>query len=591
MREYALRCLTDSVGGLWGQERTAEAREKAKCTRAYGVQQQGRGRCVGLCVCLSVCRECAHLTCATVVVGLVVVVATGRSRGWGRERGCERKGRVGAGRGRQPSVRAEGARRRHREGKGPGRGRQEQRRRLVSRPRTAERRERGVVPLWARLERERRRYAQRRVGRPLLLHGRPRRASDRRERDVERGQTVLLGLLRRQPRRLGRRPRLAAVRTGLAKRAAARAAQAERREAHVELDGAPHAARRRVGGVRPRTRRRVRIRRGHAEAVAMHERAAVRARRGGRWRRRQREARAGRRRAPGDARTCELQRMARRTQNALGRAGRRVGAACAARACACGRAERRAGGDAREGAVLRGTRERRDGLAPRPASLLALVLQRGGGKASGRNIRASETAWSCLEPDLRKTIARGQVRVRRSVRGKGTCLHFARAEADGAADLLTHRGRRKARLEERGPGRDARQQLAAQRGKARTCASSAWRTAAWCGVVSVRVRFFFGGGGGLVCSVGWLDPASASLSAMSPWEDAVEGEDGWGVALPLPLLSPSRPRSIEVLERVAEAADAGGDGDGVQESGVVGDWKTRGGSTGIGGRCCWVKCG
>jgi hypothetical protein len=68
-------------------------------------------------------------------------------------------------------------------------------------------------------------------------------------------------------------------------------------------------------------------------------------------------------------------------------------------------------------------------------------------------------------------------------------------------------------------------------GAKRTCASSAWSTADWWGVVSVRVRFFFSGatGGGEVSEYG-LIPSGSSVSAIplcesEEWEREVSSGD------------------------------------------------------------------
>ena len=62
--------------------------------------------------------------------------------------------------------------------------------------------------------------------------------------------------------------------------------------------------------------------------------------------------------------------------------------------------------------------------------------------------------------------------------------------------------------------------------KGRTFARRAWRTADWCGVVRVRVRFFFGGAVSVDCwgarSEGWLCSGSVSISAIPLWEEEEE---------------------------------------------------------------------
>lgn len=155
-------------------------------------------------------------------------------------------------------------------------------------------------------------------------------------------------------------------------------------------------------------------------------------------------------------------------------------------------------------------------------------------------------------------------------------------------------GKRDCRDGRRATERDQDADARAEQRRERTCASKACSTAAWCGVVKVRVRFFLGGGGGSVGSPAWLEPASASLSAMSPWDEAVEGVDWRLLPFSRPCLSPSPPLSIEVLrnpEKVPDDADSGSEEGGPQVSGVVGDWKTRAASREIGGCSSSVNCG
>jgi hypothetical protein len=107
-------------------------------------------------------------------------------------------------------------------------------------------------------------------------------------------------------------------------------------------------------------------------------------------------------------------------------------------------------------------------------------------------VRASKHAKAHLEPDLRHETEDQHDRSGETNEVR-THLDFSSAQPNRPADFLAHGSRWKAGLRE-----EVRWLVKAppQPEVVPTWARSAWSTADWWGVVSVRVLFFFAGGGG-----------------------------------------------------------------------------------------------